>query len=174
MNRTQVRSRGFTLIEMLVVMAVSTMAMGVLVGIMLHVFQVNSSVGEHLQAVAVLGPLGEQFRRDVQAAAHAEIETTTGQPQRLRLDRPGPARVEYEILASALRRLETDALGGQHHELFVLPGMKVLGWTGDFQASGEVSLALGWLIPQGPNGHDVRSRFLITASKRTFPLSKSP
>jgi prepilin-type N-terminal cleavage/methylation domain-containing protein len=168
------RGRGFTLVELLVVMTVSTMAIGVLVGIVSHVLRVNSSVGEHLEAVVALGQLSEQFRRDVHAAARAEIETTADQPRRLRLDGTGPARVEYEILASGLRRVETDALGGQHHELFVLPGMKILGWTEDFEAGGEVGLGLGWLIPQVEEGHDVRNRFFITASKRKFPVQETP
>jgi prepilin-type N-terminal cleavage/methylation domain-containing protein len=156
------RSRtGYTLIELLIAMTIGTALMGTLAVLMARILSSNAAVKEHLQSVAALGRLGEQFRRDVHAATAAEVD---GEVRRLRLDAPGRESIEYEICDAGLNRVVLRAGQAQAREQFVLAGMKVLGWNENSASTGELALELGRLARQDQDEPTVSSTFSITAA----------
>jgi prepilin-type N-terminal cleavage/methylation domain-containing protein len=164
MKRPIRRTSGFTLIELLVALAMGTALMGTLAAVVSRVLVANAAAGEHLEGIVALGRLGEQFRSDVHAASAANLEKESGQIRRLRLEGPDGERVEYEIVETGLRRAASRSGEVKSREMFVLAGMKVLGWNEDFQTTGAVSLLVGRLARRGDDNAAIRNQFSVAAS----------
>jgi prepilin-type N-terminal cleavage/methylation domain-containing protein len=140
----------FTMPEMMISLLVAASLLGLLTATVSRVLIAHGAACEHLENLVSVGRLGEQFRSDVHAAQSATTEPLGAQVRKLRLDLGTDELVEYEIEPAGLRR--TLSVDGQiwHREMFVLPGMGVLGWNDDFKTSGRLSLRLGRL----PHGSD--------------------
>ncbi len=164
MRRTCAHKAGFTLIEMLISMAVATSALGLLAATVSRVLTANDTAREHLQGITSLGRLGEQFRGDAHAADTARLENVDGQARTLHLGLEDGSSVEYAIDAAGLRR--TLSVDGQvtHREMFVLPGMQVLGWNDDFETAGRLSLRIARLVHQGDDVQALGKQFSIDAA----------
>lgn len=175
MKRTIAKKSGIMLTEVMLCMAIGMVLLGIITTMFIRVEVMNPAARDHLQSTVTLGRLAEQFRQDVHAATEAtasEIPTA-----RLRLQRPGDVRVEYEAVDRGLRRTMFQGDQAQQREQFVLPGMKVVGW--DVRDSGrEVSLTVGRLLQQaGDEQAAIRFRFLITARlarDHRFALDEAP
>lgn len=163
MKRRPSRTSGYTLIEMLVAIAIGTVLMGMLGAVVSRVLAANEAAGQHLEGIVALGSLGEQFRRDVRAASDATVVKEGGQIRRLQLNGLDGDQIEYEIAETGLRRTVSRSGQVQAREVFVLTGMKVLGWNEDFQESGEISLLVGRLVRRGDDDRALGNQFSIAA-----------
>jgi type II secretory pathway pseudopilin PulG len=160
MNR---RRGGMTLIEIIVAMTIATAMIGLLAAAVSRVMMASAAAHEHLRTVVTLGRLGEQFRRDAHASHRSTVDASNDQAARLTLE-AGPNRtVEYEITPQGLRRVASTADKATQRELFVLPGMKFLGWKSD-EDSRFVSLVIGRLARPGSEDPTLGGRFSIDAS----------
>jgi len=169
-------SRGMTLVEVTLAMMIATALVGLLAAAISQVIVFSSSAGEHLQAVAALGHLGEQFRRDVHAARSAQIEAPPGRPERLRLDMRADRPIEYTITAAGLERLAASADRPPHRELYALPGMKLLGFKTQADRR-ELSLVVGRMAHPTAADSPLAGEFSITATLATedhLPAATEP
>lgn len=90
------RRTGKSLIELIVVIGVMSVAMGLAVRSMAVIMRSDAAGSRALQSSLALSRLAEQFRRDVHAAAEAELrEAENGQTQFLRLRTAAGALIEY-------------------------------------------------------------------------------
>ena len=163
MRRSTSRSAGLGLVDVLVAIVVGTALMGVPMATMSRVISSNSTASDHLQSTVVLAQLSEQFRRDVHAAIEVRADQATGPAQTFIFQLSPAERVEYEVSDGALRRTLFSADQVRHREVYVLPGMKVLGCEVHPENRGEVALLVGRLAPMGLDPTAVRSRFRIVA-----------
>jgi prepilin-type N-terminal cleavage/methylation domain-containing protein len=125
--------RGFSLIEMLTVIAVSAVLFAVAVGLLNAVFQSQRAGRDRLRERMAMDRLARQFREDVHAAAElVNVEVLAGGKSdrrklpgwRLR-QTAGPA-IEYWVSDDALFRAERDGDKTLAREEFALPaGAKV-------------------------------------------------
>ncbi len=157
------RRPGIMLVEVLLAMVVATALIGMLAAVVSRMISANAAAQEHLRTVVTLGRLGEQFRRDVRASHHATFEEANDQPARLKLDDDADRSIEYEITPAGLERVVSSDGETEQRELFVLPGMKFLGWNMEDDGR-AVSLIVGRLARPRRNDATLRGRFSIVAS----------
>ena len=97
--------RGFTIIEMLVVISISTVLMGMGI-LLLHVLLKHQNTGrEHLQSCRNINRLAEQFRRDV----HATREISAGGKEGIMEIQPTSAEgttIRWQCFAGRIERTE--------------------------------------------------------------------
>lgn len=155
------RPSGITLVEVILAIVIATSVMGVLAAVVSRMIASNAAAHEHLRTVVTLGRLGEQFRRDAHASHRATIEESNDEPARLTLH--GEGSIEYEITPAGLERVATNAGRPEHRDLFVLPGMKFLGWQMDDDGR-EISLVIGRLARPQSEDATLGGRFSIVAS----------
>jgi type II secretory pathway pseudopilin PulG len=163
-----------TLVEVVVAMSIATALIGVLAAAVSRVIVSNAAAQEHLQTVVTLGRLGEQFRRDAHGANQATIEEVKDQPARLKFAAEADRTIEYEITPAGLARVVTSGDKTQHRDLYVLGGMKPLGWKLD--ADGRaISLDMGRLARPQDGDTTLGGRFSIVASlAQAKPVALAP
>jgi prepilin-type N-terminal cleavage/methylation domain-containing protein len=99
--------RGYTLIEMIVVMSAMAVILGMCVGLIQALLKLDRIGRAHLAEVTARGRLARQFRQDVRAASRAEpVRDRDGRAAALRLDRPDGPSVEYRAGPGRLDRDE--------------------------------------------------------------------
>jgi type II secretory pathway component PulJ len=157
------RLRGISLVEVVIAMAVGIAMLSVLAATVAKMVHASAASREHLQTVATLGRLGEQFRRDAHLAQIATIDDAGDGPARLELAGEAGRTIRYDITPSGLQRVAAAAGEPERRELFVLPGMKFLGWTMD-EDHREVSLAVGRLARPASENEVLRGQFSLTAA----------
>ncbi len=110
MTMPATRRRGFSLVEMVVVISAMAVILGMCVGL-IHALLTLDRIGRaHLAEVAARGRLARQFRQDVRAASRAEpVRDRDGRAAALRLDRPDGPPVEYRAGPGRLDRDERPA-----------------------------------------------------------------
>ena len=87
--------RGFTLIEMVVVMTAVAAILAATVVLMHFVLQMDTEVRQRTHTVATVGRLAEQFRRDVHQARGEPVIAADHRAAELRL--PGGRIVKWRI-----------------------------------------------------------------------------
>ncbi len=122
--------RGFTLIEVLVAIAVTAVLLGVAVGLLHAVFYGQQAAHERLRERMTMDRLARQFREDVHAAAGlADAEVAALDQRKLpgwRLQPAGGPTIEYWVAGGALVRAEREGGKTTAHDEFALPaGAKV-------------------------------------------------
>ena len=163
MNRRAARHAGYTLVELLVALAIGAGMLSLAGTLLARAIAANAAATDHMRGVVALGALGQQFRRDVHATSGAATSAVDGQPARLLMNLPDGGRIEYEISAAGLVRTQTSDGQPRRRESFSLPGMKALGFKADPTADGEVSIFLGRLSGRPDDASDLSGRFEITA-----------
>ncbi len=95
--------RGFSLIEMLVVIAVSTVLMGVAIGTLGLLFRAEGSGRDHAGQAAHTARLADQFRSDVHAAIRP-ITAEGGPTGQWQLALPNDCTVTYRAAPGEMER----------------------------------------------------------------------
>jgi prepilin-type N-terminal cleavage/methylation domain-containing protein len=129
-NRSAKRT-AFTLIEILVVVALASIVMSVIVAMFVALIQKDRQVrlfGLHSERQ---GDLAETIRTDIRAAEDVSLVAQTV----LLVEAPDERETRYELTAGGCKRIVSE------------PGMK--NPSVDFYAIGP---ALGWSLQQGPSG----------------------
>jgi prepilin-type N-terminal cleavage/methylation domain-containing protein len=114
------RRRGFTLVEMLVVMTVGSVMFGIGVGVLHLLFQIERAGRDRVQQTRVLARLAEQFRADVNAAERP-ISAQGNRPSQWQFAMTGDRLVTYRALPGRLDRDEQVAGKLVRQESYALP-----------------------------------------------------
>jgi prepilin-type N-terminal cleavage/methylation domain-containing protein len=110
--------RGFTLVEVLVVITVSSVIMGIAVTLLYGLLLTQRTARDHLHRCHELDRLAEQFRRDVHlATTHNGADLTAGWQCHLPADRT----VTYRAEPGGLVRVEHQGQVVRQRESFALP-----------------------------------------------------
>lgn len=124
--------RGFTLIELAVVIAVNSVLMAVAVGLLGTLLRSERTAQQHWQQTGTPGRLAAKFRRDVAAAKTASVAPGKAandplQPAAplsvLRLQITDGQFVEYFSDGQAIRRVERAEQAVARREAFIVPGL---------------------------------------------------
>jgi type II secretory pathway pseudopilin PulG len=170
--RARRKQAAFTLLELLLAILLGAAVMTVAIGLLARVIGASSAAADHLRGVVTLNRLGQQFRDDVHAASQAAVETAQRRAVRLVLTR-GSDRIVYEVDPSDLLRREETAGRDARHEVYVLPGMKVLDFSAA-AAGGPVSITIGRTAPRPDGGTVISGQFELTAVPGTPAGRRQP
>jgi prepilin-type N-terminal cleavage/methylation domain-containing protein len=113
---------GYTLVEMLVVIAMTTLLLGLCAGLIHTLVGVDRGGRSHLAEAESLARLARQFRADVRAAI--AVAPSAGEPGRgipLELALPEQRRVAYRVDASAVVRVVQQEGHARRQDRFRLP-----------------------------------------------------
>jgi prepilin-type N-terminal cleavage/methylation domain-containing protein len=114
--RCRAQPRGFTLIEMLVVMTGVSAVLGLCVVTIQLLMRVSTDAQERRGAAAALGRLAEQFREDVNGCDDAQL----GASGELRLGDGPRASVRYAARDGRMERVESTGGQATRHETYAL------------------------------------------------------
>ncbi len=131
--------RGFSLIEMLVVMTVGAVVVGVGVGMLQVLLQLEQTGRDRVFQVRVLARLSEQFRCDVGAAVRQTPGARQGERQFVMT---GDRVITYRVLPGEVRRDERMAGKPVRQESYVLPG----GCSAAITVRSEAAAAVASLV----------------------------
>jgi prepilin-type N-terminal cleavage/methylation domain-containing protein len=104
------RRRGFTLLEMVVAISVSTVLMGIAVTTLIALLRNQNTGREHLQYCRSIERLAEQFRRDVHGAEKISAGEKEGIMEIPAASAEG-ATIRYQCFAGQIER--TESKGGK-------------------------------------------------------------
>jgi len=111
------RRRGYSLVELLVVISMSSVMLGIITVLFTLLFRIERSGRDHVRHSAVLGRLADQFRRDVHATPVGGV--SVGEPVQFS---PAPDRtITYGTPHGAVIRIERVGSEEVRRESFVLP-----------------------------------------------------
>jgi prepilin-type N-terminal cleavage/methylation domain-containing protein len=103
------RPRGYSLLEMVVVIAVTSALAGAVTVMLSGMLRGQSAAADNLMQVRTLSRLDAQFRRDVRAATAADLaEDAQSQTQSLTLTLPAQLTVTYIATQRRVQRVERD------------------------------------------------------------------
>jgi prepilin-type N-terminal cleavage/methylation domain-containing protein len=112
--------RAVTLIEMLVVIAVSTVLMGVAIGLLPLLRQAENSGRDHIDRTAAASRLADQFRRDIHAALRP-VANEGGPKNQWHFALGADRTVAYRVLPGEVERVEQLAGKPVRRESYTLP-----------------------------------------------------
>ncbi len=144
--------RGHSLIELMVVIAVSSTLAAVTVGLLHTLFQMQQGGRKHLEVRRTLERLAEQFRDDVHAAtqlrpmAAGKGEGGAAEGPGWELPREGDHQVEYRLHAYQLLRTERQKDKLLRRESFALPPGTTAAMGTAETTPGLVTLRIGRTI----------------------------
>jgi prepilin-type N-terminal cleavage/methylation domain-containing protein len=117
------RPRGFTLVEMLVVMTVSGVLMSLAVTSLVMLLRLDGTARQRGRATDTLANLARQFRADAHEArsAVADNRAFSGEARSLALGLPDGRTVVYEAAAQRVVRREERGLAAPREDWFPLP-----------------------------------------------------
>ena len=124
MTTTRASARGFSLIEIVLVIGAVAVLLGLCAGILHVLLRLDRTGRQHLVETATVGRLARQFRHDVRAATAAKpIAGETGLARRLELSLTQGHVVEYQGDEHSVVRLEKKKHGGSidRREFYRLP-----------------------------------------------------
>jgi Tfp pilus assembly protein PilV len=117
--------RGISLIEMLVMMTIVSVALGLSATTIQLLLRLKADAHSRYSANVVLERLARQLRSDVHAAASAQVEGAPDKkPPGLRLDLRAKRMVIYEAKNSAVVRIESQAGQIMRREVYSLPAAR--------------------------------------------------
>jgi prepilin-type N-terminal cleavage/methylation domain-containing protein len=114
------RRRGYTLIEMLVVITVSTVMMGIAVQVLYLLARLEYGGREHVSRATIVARLADQFRSDVHAALRP-IPTEAAEKNQWQFALAGDRAVTYRALPGEVERREQVAGKPVRQESYALP-----------------------------------------------------
>src|SRR5262249_26975667 len=121
------RTAGFTLVEMLLVISLSSIVLCT-IGVIFHGLRsAQRALGEHQTAIDNIARLAEQFRADVHAAASAEItpvaESSDNESPHdmLKLSQAGEKDIEYAADGNCVNRVAKSGDQITQRESYALP-----------------------------------------------------
>jgi len=167
---------GYSMIEMLVVMATGAVVLGIAVALLHTLLQGERAGRERLRRCAVIGRLADQFRRDV----HAAVGTTAEQPD----DGEDPAAgrcfeltpdvmVVYRFPPGAVTRSELAGAKLRHRESYRLPP----GATASVEVRGGPATPVASLViaskAEGPQPSAARTTQIEAALARDHRFAKA-
>jgi prepilin-type N-terminal cleavage/methylation domain-containing protein len=122
MSRTPSSRRGFTIVELMLVVSAVSLVLGLCAGL-LHVLLRLDRIGRsHLAETATVGRLARQFRNDVHAATGAKrLDVGDGPASKLELNLPGGRIILYEGREHALIRTQHQRDENDRRETYALP-----------------------------------------------------
>jgi len=158
------RRKGFSLVEVMVAMAVGSVLMAIVVGLLYTLMETDRTSREHLRLRIAAARLADQFRRDVHAGVRlsgqgAVAEDGAEAPAAWELELPPDRVVEYRLEEDSL--LRTERAGGEvvRREWFKLPPHAVVS----IRLSGEQGQPIATLriapdvkLPEAPAWRPVR------------------
>jgi prepilin-type N-terminal cleavage/methylation domain-containing protein len=112
------KRRAFTLLELTIAVSVSTVFIGIAVGLLQGLLQLGSAARSEARSANVLGALAQQFRADVHQATTAEAESGRNKSLSLRL--PGGRSVVYQIKPREISRHEQGGNGPAREESYAI------------------------------------------------------
>ena len=116
------KRRGFSLIEMVTVMATGAALTAVAVGLLYVLMRLQDKAHEEAAQQTALGQLAEQFRRDVRAAGEFTSRAAgDDSPATWELSLEAGRVVEYRVDDRSLDRVERAEEGVVRRESFALP-----------------------------------------------------
>jgi prepilin-type N-terminal cleavage/methylation domain-containing protein len=115
--------RGYSLIEMLVVITVGSLMLGLCVGTIHMILKLDRGGRTQVTERAARARLAQYFRADVRAALRTE--PATGRSERLSLFLPEQRVVEYKIEPGRVLRVRTEAGTLKNRDAFSLPRKSV-------------------------------------------------
>ncbi len=119
--------RAVTLIEMMAVIALSSIVMG-LVGVTLHsAWQIERAMDNHRLVLDSIGRLAQQFRDDVHAAQTVGTSPNSS-AKKFTLNLSDEKQIEYQGAADAMQRLERDRDQIVRRESYTLPPEAAVDW----------------------------------------------
>jgi prepilin-type N-terminal cleavage/methylation domain-containing protein len=155
------RQHGYTLVELLMVVSLTSIALAT-VGVMLHgVFRTQRSMIDHTQFIEHLSRLAEQFRTDVHRAPSVE---QTGRSCNVAM--PNGTRIEYRIDTDGVSR--TVRTGNQvlQRDTHFLPTEFTGTWKLDSTGTGSkpiASLLIALVSRDKPESSSDEKQFRIDA-----------
>jgi prepilin-type N-terminal cleavage/methylation domain-containing protein len=148
------RRRGFTLIEMLVVLAVSSVLLGI-TAVTLHGLLINQNSGrERLQSCRNINRLAEQFRND----AHARQEISAGGKEGIVEMAPASAdgiTISWQCFADRIERTERKGEKVISRETYMLPPATEAALQ--LQSQPDASVACILILPKQEAGGLLRA-----------------
>jgi prepilin-type N-terminal cleavage/methylation domain-containing protein len=114
--RSRTPVRGFTLIEMLVVITGLSMLLGLCAVTIQVLMRVSSDAQARRSASAALGRLAEQFREDVHGCDEAQLQPSGG----VRLSRGARIAIIYTARDGWVERVESTGGQAGRHEAYAL------------------------------------------------------
>jgi len=118
MNRLGFR-RGASLVELLAVIAATTVVLGVGSGLLHRTLSLQAASRGHLEHDRTALVLGRQVRADIHAAR--AVDVTPAGPRVVRIEPAGGGRIDWESSPRGLRRVATDGAGRGHREDYRFP-----------------------------------------------------
>jgi prepilin-type N-terminal cleavage/methylation domain-containing protein len=152
--------RGFTLMEMLVVITVGSALLGTTVATLVTLHRTNGTFNDDVHSIAAIHLLARQFRDDAHAAINtAALEDKDGVAGR-RFEMAPDHVVAYEFRGGVIDRIET--VGGivQSRDSFFLPTGSVASTAAAANAdAGIVALVIVPATPPASASVPTRSRY---------------
>ena len=137
MNRSSSSRRGYLLVEMLVVIGVSSALAAVAVGLLASLVRVERVGRRHFDQTNALLRLSKQFRRDVAAAEQATFsDADVRRSSELLLRMSADITVTYRAEPGRLLRLENEGPTTAAREMFTLPATAEARFDVDERDSG--------------------------------------
>jgi prepilin-type N-terminal cleavage/methylation domain-containing protein len=147
--------RAVSLIEMLVVIAVSGVVMGLAVTTLGTLMQAEQSGRNHVSHAAVLAQLADQFRADVHAAVHP-IAVEAPAKDQWKLTLPKNTVVTYAALPDEIQRREQVDGKLVRRESYLLPA----GSTAEIVLRADLAPAIASLVVSPPRATSPAGREL--------------
>lgn len=136
-NSATLRSAGFTLVEVLLVVSLSSIVLCT-VGVIFHsLHSAQRSLGEHQTAIDNIARLADQFRADVHSASSAQITPAAPSSDNqsphdmLKLSQPGQTQVDYETDGNCVTRVARSGDQITQRESYALPERCQVQWRLD-------------------------------------------
>lgn len=167
------RRAGMGLIEVMLAIAIATGVVGVLGVTVSRMFAANATAREHAHTMNALGQFGSQFRRDAHGALSTSLEPPAERTQVLAFATPGNDEIQYEIVPGGIERRLVSGGQPRARELFLMQGMKPIGWQLDEQHR-EVVLTIGRLARPSADDNTLSGQFSIRASQRPASVVLKP
>lgn len=159
------RRTGMGLVEVMLAIAIATALVSVLGVTIQRMFAANATAREHSHTMNSLGHLGAQFRRDVHAALATSPDSAAEPAQKLTFTAPDNAEIQYEIVPGGIQRRHFAGGLQRAQELFLIQGMKPIGWRVD-EEHREVVLTIGRLARPSADDDTLSGQFAIRAALR--------
>ena len=163
--RNRKPQRGYSLVEMLAVMATMTLVLGLCVALLEMILKLHSSGMQHIENEAAIARMARVFRNDVRSATEVTRCAIGKNSTTLGLSIGGESVIEYQVIKDSLLRSEwrEDELVGQ--EQFRLP--KTSSARFEHRESGGLDRVALVLERRGKTGQgEARSRpFQVEATR---------